>query len=139
MKSDGGELYIPSPNAHGLIVVDTWTNDVAGYVMLGSSPDEAVLSPDGQLLYVSDAGASQIVPVQIGARQVLQPITTGQEPGVLEFASVGDTLLAVNSGSDQLAVIRTEGCSQASGSPAGCLIALVPVGRSPSGLAVKEF
>ena len=107
--------------------------------MLGLSPDDGVISPDGRVLYVSDPGASQIVPVDLTLRQALRPIDTGRQPEDMAFAPLGDTLLAVNGGSDALAVIRTQGCSQASGSPDGCLIAMVPVGHKPQGLAIKQF
>jgi DNA-binding beta-propeller fold protein YncE len=140
LKSDGGELYIPSPDAHGLLIVNTWTNEVSDYTLLGSAPTRAVLSPDDQFLYVADSAASEIVPIQINFRQVLNldVVKTGQQPQTLEFTPVGGMLLVVDTASDDLAVIRTVGCSQP-GSSAGCLIAMIPVGRGPRDLAIKQF
>ena len=62
---DGGELYIPSSNAHGLLIVNTETNEVGDFLLLGMSPGAATLTADSQTLYVSDSAAGHIVPVSI--------------------------------------------------------------------------
>ena len=98
--------------------------------MLGAAPTQAILSTDGATLYVSDAAASHVVPVEIGTRQIGPPVTTGQGPDVIEFAPIGDMALVVDTGSDDLAAIRTD---------TNALITLVPVGRSPRDLAIKQF
>lgn len=140
VKPDGGELYIPSPDAHGLVIVSTWTNEVSDYVLAGSAPARAILSPDGQTLYVADPAANHVAAIQIAFRQVLQhPVTTGQQPMTMAFTPVGDTLLVVDAGSDDLAVIRTTGCSTVQGASSDCLTTLIPVGHEPRDLAIILF
>lgn len=137
---DAGELYIPSPDAHGLIIVSTWTNEVNDYLLAGSAPERAVLSPDGQTLYMADPAANHVAAIQIAFRQVLQhPVTTGQQPTTMEFTPMGNMLLVVDSGSDDLAVIRTAGCTPVQGGASDCLTTLIPVGHAPRDLAVKLF
>src|SRR6266568_378882 len=38
LKPDGGELYVISPEAHGLQAINTWTHEVGDYMELGSAP-----------------------------------------------------------------------------------------------------
>jgi DNA-binding beta-propeller fold protein YncE len=58
LKPDGGELYVPSSDAHGLLIVNTEANEVGDFLLLlGMSPTAATLTEDAQTLYVSDSGA----------------------------------------------------------------------------------
>src|SRR5260370_29481895 len=38
LKPDGGELYVISPEAHGLQAINTETHEVGDYMVLGSAP-----------------------------------------------------------------------------------------------------
>src|SRR2546429_5610970 len=38
LKPDGGELYVISPEAHGLQAINTWTHEVGDTMILGSAP-----------------------------------------------------------------------------------------------------
>jgi YVTN family beta-propeller protein len=130
LKPDGGELYIPSGDAHGLFVVNTQTNEVGDFRFLGMSPMAGALSADGATLYATDSAAGHVVPVAIGNRQVAHPITVGQSPVAAELTPGGDILAVVDTSSDDLAVIRTKTSS---------LITLIPTGPQPRSLAIKVF
>jgi YVTN family beta-propeller protein len=138
LKPDGGELYVISPEAHGLQVINTWTHEVGDYMVLGSAPTRGVLSADGNTLYVSDSAAGHIIPVDIANRRVIRdpgtgkefPITAGQSPGVMRYDPDENLLIAVNQGSGDVAVIRVRTNS---------LLTMIPVGDSPRDLAVKLF
>jgi YVTN family beta-propeller protein len=138
LKPDGGELYVISPDAHGLQVINTWTHEVGDYMVLGSAPTRGVLSADASTLYVSDSAASHIVPVDIANRRVVRDpdtgrelrIQAGQSPGVLRFDPNENLLLVVNQGSGDVAVIRVRTNS---------LLTMIPVGEGPQDLALKLF
>jgi YVTN family beta-propeller protein len=130
LKPDGGELYLPVPAIHGLVVVNTWTNEVGDSVLAGDTPVRGVLTADAETLYVSDAAAGQVTPIRIPFRQVQRPIPAGSRPGVMRLTPGEDLLLAVNEASGDLAVIRTR---------TGSLLTLLPVGPAPRELAVKVF
>ncbi len=132
LKPDGGELYIPSSGTHGLVVVNTQTNEVGDFLLLGSAPAAATLTADSQVLYVSDFGAGHIVPVAIGVRQAGKPISVGQGPHTSALTPGGDMLLVVDTQSDDLGVIRAN-------EPTPSLVTLVPTGSSPRDLAIKLF
>jgi DNA-binding beta-propeller fold protein YncE len=132
LKPDGGELYVPVSNAHGLLVVNTMTNEVGDFLILGMSPSAGTLAPDAATLYVSDSAAGHIVPVAIQVRQVQRPITVGQDPRTSMLTPGGDMLLVVDAASNDLAVIRAN-------TPTPRLVTLIPVGQSPRDLAIKVF
>jgi DNA-binding beta-propeller fold protein YncE len=134
LKPDGGELYVISPEAHGLQVINTWTHEVGDYVLLGSTPTDGALLPDASGLYVSDQAADRIAPVDIVNRKVMRPILAGSSPGALAFDSLErpNLLLAVNQASGDLAVIRIS-----TENPA--LLTMIPVGDGAQEVAVKLF
>ncbi len=130
LKPDGGELFVPAPQSHGLAIVNTWTNEVTDQVLLGSAPAQPALTADGKLLYVSDRDGGRVIPIDIDLRRPLQPIAVGQRPGVARFTPAEELLLVINEASNDLAVIRTRTQS---------LITLIPVGDRPRDLAIKVF
>src|SRR5260221_6695067 len=65
LKPDGGELYVISPESHGLQAINTWTHEVGDYVLLGSAPTHGVLFPDASEMFVTDAAAGRRLPVGI--------------------------------------------------------------------------
>jgi len=91
LKPDGGELYVISPEAHGLQAINTSTHEVGDYMVLGSAPTRGVLSEDASLLYVSDTAAGRVTPVDIYNRRIVRdpgkgfPVPAGDSPAVLRF------------------------------------------------------
>jgi YVTN family beta-propeller protein len=140
LKPDGGELYIPSSESHGLLIVNTQTNEVGDFRLLGMSPERGALSDTG-MLYVSDSAGGDVVPIAVDSRQVARPIPVGQSPGTLRLTPGGDALLVVDSVSNDLAVIRTRTAQPAGNalSPPQSPITLIPVGPQPRDLAVEIF
>ena len=127
------KLLVPSPESHGLTIIDTWRNEVEHFLLVGSSPSRGVVTASGDTLYLTDAEAGNVIPVDIGLRRVrpgTRPTPTGQRPGVCRLTPGEDLLLVVSEDSDALAVIRTRTQS---------LITMVPVGSRPTDLAVKVF
>jgi DNA-binding beta-propeller fold protein YncE len=137
LKPDGGELYVISPEAHGLQVINTWTHEVGDYVLLGSAPTRGVLLPDAGLLFVSDVAAGRVAPVDITNRRVSRPVAAGPSPGAMRFdnndpSEKASLLLVVSEGSGDLSVIRVRADAQ-------MLLTMIPVGEAPRELAVKLF
>ncbi len=142
LKPDGGELYVISPEAHGLQVINTWTHEVGDYMVLGSAPTRGVLSNDAGLMYVSDTAAGRVTPVDILNRRIIRealsekhpekgfPIPAGDSPVALRFDPNENLLLVVSQGSGDLAVIRVR---------TNFLLTMIPVGDHPQELAVKLF
>jgi YVTN family beta-propeller protein len=136
LKPDGGELYVISPEAHGLQVINTQTHEVGDTMVLGSAPTRGVLSEDASLMYVSDTGAGRVTPVDIFNRRIVRdpgkgfPVPAGDAPAALRFDPAENLLLVVSAGSGDLAVIRVR---------TNFLLTMIPVGDQPRELAVKLF
>jgi YVTN family beta-propeller protein len=136
LKPDGGELYVISPEAHGLQAINTETHEVGDYMVLGSAPTRGVLSADASLLYVSDTAAGRVTPVDIFNRRIVRdpgkgfPVPAGDAPGALRFDPEENLLLVVSAGSGDLAVIRVR---------TNFLVTMIPVGNHPQDLAVKLY
>ncbi len=139
LKPDGGELYVISPESHGLQVINTETHEVGDFVVIGDTPTRGVLSIDAGILYVSDATANRVTAVDINNRRVIRTIngrelliSAGQTPDAIRFDPEENLLLVVNKGSSDLSVIRARLGDQS-------LLTMIPVGDRPQELAVKLF
>jgi YVTN family beta-propeller protein len=88
------------------------------------------MTADASLIYVSDASANGVTPIEMSTRRLLPQIPIGRHPGPCVLDPSGDLLLVPNEESGDLAVIRVRTQS---------LITMVPVGRRPTSVAVKLF
>jgi YVTN family beta-propeller protein len=130
LKPDGGELYLSHPAAHGLVILNTWTNEVSEFVTVGDAPSHVVPTQDGTRLFVADASAGRIIPIDVNSRRTSDPIPTGKNPAAIVFTPGEELLLVVNQGSNDLAVIRKRTLS---------LLTMIPVGSRPRDVAVLLF
>src|SRR5260370_30682630 len=80
LKPDGGELYVLSPESHGLQAINTWTHEVGDFVVLGSAPTRGAFLADTGQLYVSDAAAGSVTQVDISYRRVRPPNSPAKKP-----------------------------------------------------------
>src|SRR5258708_11149035 len=69
LKPDGGELYVLSPQSHGLQAINTWTHEVGDYVLLGSAPTPGALLAATGGPYCSDPPSGNITPVDVSLRR----------------------------------------------------------------------
>jgi DNA-binding beta-propeller fold protein YncE len=132
LKPDGGELFITIPEAHELAIVNTWTHELVDARLIGSTPERAVFDEQSLLLYVSDATANDVVPVDVQYRTAGQPIPAGESPGALALdpSTPHNLLLVADESSNDLAIIRVR---------TGSLITMVHVGNSPRDIVVLLY
>lgn len=132
LKSDGGELYVPVPSTNGIAILNTWANEFAQHLVLGTAPWRGSIthSSEPMVLFVSDAAAGRVRPVEIEVRLPRNTIPSGQRPGTSRLTPGEELLLVVNEDSNDLAVIRTRDYS---------LLTLIPVGSRPTDITIKVF
>ena len=136
LKPDGGELFVLSPESHGLQAINTWTHEVGDYIVTGSAPTRGALLGDSGTLYISDAAAGTIGSLDINTRQLSkQPVPAGQSPGALTFdpGEKPRLLLVLSEASGDLSVVRI------SSDRTAALLTMIPIGDRPRELAVKLF
>jgi DNA-binding beta-propeller fold protein YncE len=135
LKPDGGELFVLSPESHGMQAINTWTHEVGDYVVTGSAPVRGALLGDSGTLYISDSAAGMIAPLDITTRRLSRPVPAGQSPGALTFdpGEKPRLLLVLSEASGDLSVVRI------SADRSTALLTMIPIGDHPRELAVKLF
>src|SRR5579885_3282702 len=135
---DGRFIYVACLDGQALAVIDTDTNSLARTLTLPANtrPYSVVLGKEGRYLYVTDNFAGRVLVVDTTklhdpARAVVGGAAAGQTPVLLAIAPDGKRLYVTNSGGS-LTVLNL-----ASNPLHPKLVATVPVGRSPHGVAVS--
>jgi DNA-binding beta-propeller fold protein YncE len=108
----------------------TGTNDVGGAYMIGDDPVRGLVSRDNALLYVANLRSQYVTVYSIEDGKRVGSVRVGDGPSALSFSANSYLLLAVDSRSDDVAVVRT---------PTLSLFTLLPTGRDPNAIVDKAF
>lgn len=122
LGSRRGELYVVNHRSDSLCVLDLDTRSVKGIVSLGSYPTDAVVSSDGQLLYVSCLYDYCIQIVDLDTLKVVESVKVGYEPYGLVLSKDGSRLFVANSMAESVSAISTATLA---------ILFEAPVGRNP--------
>lgn len=133
VKPDGGEIFVSNFGSDSVSEIYTWTNEVGGTYMIGTKPVHGVVSRDNGTLWVANFGADSVGLYSIDDGRLVNSIHTGSAPDVLAFSSDEHLLLAADTHSGDVAVIRTQGRLGPS------LFTILPTGGSPNDIVVKAF
>ena len=95
-------------------------------------PARALVSRDNASLWVSDFGSDSVSLYGIDDGRILASVRTGSHPDALALSENEHLLLAVNSGSANVAVIRLN-----AGNPT--LFTLLPAGPQPNDIVTLAF
>jgi YVTN family beta-propeller protein len=138
MKPDGGEVFSTNFGSDSVSEINTWTNEVIGTQVIGAKPARAVVSGETGLappgsLWVSNFGADSAALFSIDDGRVESSVRTGSRPDALAFSADEHLLLVADSGSADVAVIRTQSKSGPT------LFTMLPGGAHANDLVVKAF
>ena len=133
MKPDGGELFVSNFAAGTISEISTYTNEVGGTYPIGNHPVHGIVSSDNSTLWVSNFGADSLSLYSIDDGKLVSTLRTGSAPDVLAFSADEHLLLAADSHSGDVSVIRTQGKL----GPA--LFTIMPSGPSPNDIVVKAL
>ena len=133
LKPDGGEVFSTNFGGNSISEMSTWTNDVSGTYPVVMQPSQALVSRDDSSLWITDFGADSATLYSIDDGRVVGSVRTGSKPDALAFSADEHLLLVVNSGSADVAVIRTNSV----GGPT--LFTMLPAGAQPNDIVVKSF
>jgi len=133
ISPDGKRLYVCGFDG-GLSVIDADTN--LRVADISTAPAEGsfriVVSPDGQLAYVSDPAASRVTVVDLVGRSVTNNVRAhaqGRNTRGLTLSAGGETLFVTNQDSNHLLLFSTASMS---------LTRTLNIGDGPRGIAVLE-
>ena len=133
LKPDGGEIFSTNFGSDSISEISTWTNEVLGTYIIGSKPSRAIISQDDSTLWATNFGADSASLYSIDDGRMEAGVRTGSRPDALAFSTDEHLLLVADTGSSDLAVIRT----QSKNGPS--LVTMLPAGNRPNDLVVKSF
>jgi YVTN family beta-propeller protein len=140
-NSAGSELAVDENEIAlrgSVAVIDIRSKKIIADIITGIHPEAMVLSPNGKLLYVTDAGGDAISVIDVHTHKVLYSICTkpgeglpyGSLTNALAFSEDGNILFAANAGNNSIAVIDPRGKGK---KPYG----LIPAGGFPGSLCIN--
>ncbi len=133
VKPDGGEVFSTNFGVNSVSEMSAWTNEVEGTYTGFMQPSRAVIGRDNSTLWVSDFGADSATLYSIDDGHIEGSVRTGSHPDALAFSADEHLLLVANSGSADVAVIRTD----STGGPT--LFTVLPAGPQPNDIVIKAF
>ncbi len=133
LKPDGGEIFVSNSGSDSISEISTWPNEVGGTYTIASQPAHALARADNSPLWIATQAADTVGIYSIDDGRLTGSVRTGSGPTALAFSADEHLLLAMNSRSGDVAVIRTDGKQ----GPA--LFTMLPAGNSPSAIVTKSF
>lgn len=131
LKPDGGEIFVSNLESNTISEISTQTNEVGSTYPIGERPAHGIVSRDNGTLWVANSGADSLGLYSIDDGRLVSSIRTGNAPDALAFSADEHLLLAADTKSGDVAVIRTASRL----GPA--LFTLLPAGSNPMAIAVK--
>lgn len=132
LKPDGGEVFSTNFDANSFSEISAWTNEVENTYPGVMQPSRAVVSRDNTTLWISNFGSDSISLYSVDDGRIVAGVRTGSHPDALAFSADEHLLLAADSGSADVAVIRTS-----NGNPT--LFTLLPAGPQPNSIVTLAF
>ena len=130
LKPDGGELFVLNSKSGSISEVATGAADVGGAYMIGNHPIHGIVSADNSTLYVSNIDSQYVTLYAIDDGKRAGSVHVGDGPSALTFSAARHLLFVVDTGSNDVAAIRTSNHS---------LFTLLPAGRGSNAIADKSF
>jgi YVTN family beta-propeller protein len=134
LKHDGGEIFCSNFDSGTFSEINTTTNEVGGTYPIGSKPSFGIVDAGDGTLWVSNLGADSINLWSIDDGKNTFSVPTGHSPDALAFSADQHLLLAADTQSGDVTVIRTVDKNDL---PA--LFTILPAGRAPNAIVVKPM
>jgi YVTN family beta-propeller protein len=127
---DTSRAFVVNSGSHTLSVVDVNTNRVthSTHLEVGASASDAVITPDGRTLYVTNTALNSVSVIDAQSFQTIRTVAVGLRPWALALIPSRAGLLVANSVSNTLSLIDTS---------RNAVAATIPVDFQPSNLAVN--
>jgi DNA-binding beta-propeller fold protein YncE len=136
LKPDGGEIFVSNYDGDSISEIATQADEVGGTYFIGSKPIYGLVSDDDSTLWVSNFGSDAVTAYSIDDGRIDSVVRTGAAPTALAFTSAGHLLLATDSRSGDVSLVRTQAHDQYA---TRSLFTLLPSGPQPGAIAVKSF
>lgn len=139
LKPDGGEIFVSNFGTDTISEIATNNDDVGWSYMIGLHPLGGTVSADNSTLWISNSGDNTIAAYSIDDGKRVNTVQVGNGPGPLALSSDGFLLLAVDTVSGDVSVLRTLTYTPKGQPVTGSLFTVLAAGRNPNAIAVKGF
>jgi YVTN family beta-propeller protein len=139
LKPDGGEIFVSNFGSDTISEIATNNNEVGWSYMIGLHPWGGAVSADNSTLWVSNSGDNTVAAYSIDDGQRINTVQVGDGPGPLALSSDGFLLLAVDTLSGDVSVLRTLNYTPKGQPVTGSLFTVLAAGKNPNAIAVKSF
>lgn len=139
LKPDGGEIFVSNFGSDTVSEIDTSTNEVGGAYLVGAHPAYGIVGNDDSTLWVSNFNSGTIGVYSILDGRLVHTVQVGDGPTALAFSSNNFWLFAIDTNSNDLAIIRTQAYTPQGETIAGEMFTLLPTGKHPNAIVVKTF
>jgi YVTN family beta-propeller protein len=130
LKPDGGEIFTSNLNSDTISEIDTQTNEVGSTSIIGAHPARGIVSKDNSL-YVANSTAANLTLYSIDDGKRVSFLPTGTGPQALAFSADQHLLLALDTHSGDVSVIRTQSKLGPN------LFTILPAGDTPTAIVTK--
>lgn len=130
LKPDGGEIFAANSLSDSVSEIYDTTDEVGDTYTIGADPVRGLVSRDNTLLYVANLRSQEVTVYSIEDGKRVGAIHVGDGPAAMAFSAAGHLLFVVDSGSGDVAVVRTATQS---------LFTMLPAARNPSAIVDKAF
>ena len=89
-------LYLVNNTTNQVNILDYTSNRIVGSIAVGSTPLAGAMSMDGKWLYVTSAGTSAMVQIDLSSQRVNQTVLLPSAPQGVEVGSDGRVLISMN-------------------------------------------
>lgn len=139
LKPDGGEIFVSNFGGDTVSEIATGSDEVGGAYVVGEHPLGGIVSGDNATLWVSNFAANSVAAYSIEDGQLEHTVQAGDGPGPLALSSDGFLLLAVDTLSGDVSVMRTISYTPHGQVITGSLFTVLATGKHPNAIAVKGF
>jgi YVTN family beta-propeller protein len=133
LKPDTGQIFCSNFGSDSISTINTQTNEVDRTDSIASHPVYSIVSGDNSTLWVSNFGADSVNIWSVDDGQMAGSVPTGHAPDALAFSADEHLLLAADSRSADVAIIRTVNKNGPG------LFTILPTGGSPNAIVVKAM
>ena len=133
LKPDGGEIFVSNLASDSVSEISTQTNEVGSTFAIGDRPAHGLVSGDGSALWISNSGADSLSLYSISDGKFISSLRLGNGPDALAFSADEHLLLAADTRSGDVAIIRT------ASKLVPALLTMLPAGGAPSAIVIKAM
>ena len=113
---------------------------MGGSYLIGNNPSQGIVTADNSLVYMTNFGSDTVSVYAIDEGHVIGAVQVGSHPDGLALTPDEAHLLVLDSGSGDVAVVRTVKTRDNSKISADrALVTLIPVGNQPNDIVIKAF